>query len=275
MSEAQRLPTGITIRSYKSGDEGEIVDLLNLCYGGWGDLRKWQALYSNYPAFTKDDVFIIGKDGKIIGHRGLHFRDVELSQGHRVSTVSLGDTAVHPQCRELGLYASLHQATLQAAESRGASLAFTWNLKGSTTYNHNRKTGFIELRQASAYVRIMNPGKVLRSGLSDFIHKNQKLRSILHDLENDLYFSIGEAEFPVAELLGETSQQPKASGKGVKLVFAESSLPLLTNFRTMSKLQRIRGLTLLLLCRRVKIRFGSPVVSLKVARKVVAILGCL
>ena len=131
------------------------------------------------------------------------------------------------------------------------------------------------MRQASAYVRIMNPGKVLRSGLSDFIHKNQKLRSILHDLENDLYFSIGEAEFPVAEIHGETGQQPKASGKGVKLVFAESSLPLLTNFRTMSKLQRIRGLTLLLLCRRVKIRFGSPVVSLKVARKVVAILGCL
>jgi len=275
MSEAQPSPTGITIRSYKSGDEAEIVDLLNLCYGGWGDLRKWQALYAKYPTFTKDDVFIIENEGEVIGHGGLRFRDIELSQGHRISTVSLGDAAVHPQCRGLGLYASLHQARLQAAESRGASLVLSWNLKGSTTYNRNKKTGFIELRQAPAYMKVINPGKVLESGLSDFIHKNQKLRSVLQDLGNDLYFAVGAAEFSVAELLGKIKQQPKVTREGVKLILAESSLPLLTNFRTMSKVQRIRGLTLLLLRRRVKIRFGSPVAFLKVARKGVAILGSL
>jgi predicted N-acetyltransferase YhbS len=275
MSEAQALPTEMTTRSYEPGDEFKIIDLLNLCYGAWGDLDRWRALYANYPNFTKDDVFIVDNQGEVIGHRGLHFRQVEIGQRHRVPTVSLGDTAVHPQSRGLGLYASLHQVTLQEAESRGASLAFTWNLKGSTTYDHNRKTGFVELRQTSAYVRIVNPGKVLRSGLSDFIHKNQKLRGALQDLGNELYFSLAEAEFSVADLVGDTGQQPKASGKAVKLVFAESSLSFLANFRTMSKLQRVRELTLLLLCRRVKIRFGSPVVSLRVARKMVGILGYL
>ena len=275
MSDTQLLSGVMTTRSYESGDEAKIVDLLNLCYGEWGDLDRWQALYANYPDFRKDDVFVIENEGEIIGHGGLHFRDVELGQGRRVPTASLCDAAVDPRYQGLGLYASLHQARLQAAESRRASLVLSWNLKGSTTYNRNGKTGFIELGQTPAYMKITNPGKVLKSGLSDFMHKNQRLRSVLQDLGNDLYFSVGAAEFSVAELIGETGQHPKARGQGVRLVFSENSLSLLINFRTMGKLQRIRGFTLLLLCRRLKIRFGSPITFLKVARKGVAILGSL
>jgi len=265
----------ITIRPYNTGDEEQILDLLNRCYGEWGNLQKWRAFYTNYPNFTSDDIFIIENCDEIVGHRGLHFRDVKLNQVNVNSTVTLGDTAIHPSYRKHGLYTNLHYVTLEAAKNRGAILAFTWNLKGSTTYNNNKKTGFVEIRQLPTYMKVINPGKVLKTGISDFVFKNQRMRNTIVKLRTDIIFVIGETEFSVAELLAETDQQLEERENKVSLTVDENAISLLTNFRAMNSLERFRSLVSLLLYRKVKVRFSSIGAFWEVARKGVAIIGSL
>lgn len=274
-SPKQVLSDDATVRHYKSGDEAKIVNLLNLCYGQWGEATKWQGVFCRYPTFNKDDVFILEKNGEIIAHRSSRFRNLITPHSHSIFTAQFADTAVHPQHRGSGIYTRLHELTLDAVRARGACLIFTTNLRGSTSYDHNKKTGFIELRQAPAYIKIINPEKVLRSGLSDFIHKNQKIRGSLQDLRNNLFFRIGKTEFPVGELLGESAQQPETSGDRVTIVLDESSAFLMTRFRTSGRLQRTASLVLLLARGKIKIKFSSFTAFGKFLRKGVAVLASL
>jgi len=274
-SPKQVLSDNIIVRHYKNGDEAKIVDLLNLCYGEWGEVAKWQGLFPRYPTFNKNDVFILESNGEIIGHRSSRFRHLITPDNRSIFTAQFADTAVHPKYRRFGLYTRLHGLTLHAVRAKGACLIFTTNLRGSTTYKHNKKTGFIELGWAPAYAKIINPGKFLRSGLSDFINKNQKIRDSLQDLRNNLFFSIGKTEFSAVELLGEPAQQPKTSGSRVSIIFDESPLFLMTKFRTSSRLQRIASLVLLLLCGRIRIKFSSFKALAKFIRKGVRVLASL
>lgn len=265
------------VRSFKRGDEALIVDLLNLCFGKWGTLEKWRTSYLQYPNFENDHVVILERNNNIIGHGGLHFRGLMIPQGHEVSTVSLNDAAINPRYRGLGLYTELVDARLQTANSKGACLAFTWHLKGSNAYKHNKKIGFVEIKQTPAYIKIIKPEKMLKAGVIDFIHKNERLRTVLHDLGTDLHFQIGNAKFSVNEIIHHNTKrrdgEPKKKRRRIDITVDESALPFLANFRSMSKLERFQSLVSLLLLGRVKLRFNSFWALLKLGSRGLTVVG--
>jgi len=262
----------ITVGHYRNGDEAKIVEFLNLCFGQWGTVSKWQKSYAQYPTFDGDNVILLEKNGEIIAHNGLHFRDLVIGENHKILTAARGDGAVHPKYRGLRIHYKLVEITLQSMRAKGACLGFGWMLKGSTGYNNSKKMGFVEIRQPAAYMKVINPGKVFKSGLSDFVHKNQKMKNALQNLTGDLYFSTAETEFSIGELLGETGEQPRADGDRIRVIFDESCLSLITKFRTSSRLQRINSLVLLLLLRKIKIQFGSFSAFAKFIRRGVKVL---
>lgn len=259
MNEKQR----ISLSHYRPGDEKRIVDFLNLCFGhtGWGDMQKWYWNYTSYPAFEGKNVFTIRKEDEIVGHRGLHFRNLVV-RGCTIPTASLGDTAVDPRYRCRGLYRWLHKLTLEAARSGGACLAFTWNRKGSTTYRNNRKTYFIELKQSPTYFRIINPEKLLKVKVSNFIRENKEVENMLLGLKTSLYLSLGGFEFPIAELLDRDSER-LLTKRRMLVVFHEMALPLLVNLKNRGKFRKIKCLLLLFLGQKVRIKFSSPIALLK------------
>ena len=266
------LAKNVIVRSYKPDDETKIVDFLNICYGEWGTIQKWQFLYSGYPTFNKDDVVILEVDDEIIGHGGTHFRDLVVGK-RRLHTTTLSDAAIHPHYRGRGLYTKLVDMRLKRAKSKGACLALAWHLRGSNAYKHNKKTGFIEVNQSPVYMKIIRPKKVLKAGLSDLLHKNQRLRWTLQDLQDDLCFRVRGAEFSIAELLGRADNKLTKDRRGVTIALDEISLLTMTNFRKMNRLERIGNLVLLILLGRMKIRFSSLKVLLNLARKGVAIFA--
>lgn len=266
------LAKNIIVRQYKPGDETRIVDFLNICYGEWGTIQKWQFFYSGYPTFNKDDIVILEVDDEIIGHGGIHFRDLIVGK-RGLYTATLSDAAIHPHHRGRGFYTKLVEIRLKGAKSKGACLAFAWHLQGSNAYKHNKKTGFIEVEQSPVYMKIIRPEKVLKTGLFDLLHKNQRLRWALQDLQDDLRFRVGGAEFSIAELLDRADNKLKKDRRGVKIALDENSLFMMTNFRNMSRLKRIGNLVLLILLGRVKIRFSSLKVLLNLVRKGVVIIG--
>ncbi len=270
----EQLPVKDTlVRPFKCGDEAGIVSLLNLCFEDWGTIRKWQKLYLQSPNFEKDDVFIIRKNDEIIGYEGLHSRDMVIKRDRKISTVSLRDAAIHPRYRRRGLHAGLLDMMLQAAKSKGAGLVFSWYLRGSGLYAHSKDLGFVEIRQPPAYMKVIKPEKILRSGLLDLLIKSQALRQTLQDFDGEIFFRIGKSEFSVAELLGKVNEKPAKDRRTVEMIFAKDSLAMLAKFRNMNKRQRLKSLVLLVLLRRAKIRFSSPKAFLNLARKGLAVIG--
>lgn len=259
------------VRHYELGDEAKILDFLNLCYGEWGTIQKWRTRYTDYPTFNKDDVVLMEVDDEIVGHGGIHFRDL-IVRKHKLYTASLTDAAIHPRYRRRGLYAGLVDKRLKTARSRGACLAFTWHLKGSNAYNHNKKIGFIEIKQLPVYMKVVRPGKVIKSGLFDLLHKNQRLKEVLQELGVDLCFRLGKFKFSVSELLSRVDNKLMKDRSKIEIVLDENSLFVIANFRNMSKFRRITSLIMLILLGRAKIRFSSFKALLNLARKGVAVI---
>jgi len=271
MTGDKTLLKNLILRAYKPGEETKIVNFLNLCYGFWGGQDKWQRLYPEYPTFNNDDILIIEGNGKIIGHRGLHFRNLALRGNSIVLTVSSGDTAIHPLHRGSGLDSELHETALQMAKARGAVMAFAWHLKDAASYNRNIRTGFIEVKQTPVYARIIRPEKVLKAGLLHLIPRKARLRQVLAELEG-VYLTIGDTILSVAELAGE---KPKHSPKTVEIILKEGSLPLLVNFRIWGKWQRIGTLILLIITRKARLKTASPAALARLLIRGVKIIGAL
>ncbi len=243
-----------TFRSYKPAEEINIVNFLNLCYGVWGGLDKWQRLYPEYPNFNDNDIVIIEDKGEIIGHRGLHFRNLALSRDSSVFTVSSGDTAIHPRHRGSGLDRKLHDTALQMAKTRGAGMAFAWHLKGSASYKRNIRSGFIEIRQTPVYAQIIKPEKVLKAGLLNLIHRRGKLREALAESKG-LYLTIGNTKLSLAELAGAKRED---LGKMIEVIINKDALPLLVNFRSWGRWRRIGSLTWLIITGKARVRTNAP-----------------
>jgi len=273
MSEHKaNLSQKISLRSYQAGDENNIVDFLNLSYPrGWGDIKQWKWHYVDYPSFEKDNVFIFEADGKIVGFRGLFFRHLLIPSVGRTWTTSFGDTAVHPDFRRFGIYSRLHQATLEAAKSNKACMVFTWNERGTVTYEHNKKTGFAEIMRGAYYWKILNYERVFKRELRDLIRGNEEISSLVKGLESGLYLGVGDSLFSVAEILGEAPDSARARMR-VKIIFDESAFPLMFKFGQGGRLQKVTSLFLLLLSRKMKIRFTSLSIVLKLAWKGVRII---
>jgi predicted N-acetyltransferase YhbS len=272
----KQLPVKDTVvRTYEHGDEARIVNLLNLCFGKWGTEEKWQKLYLQHPNFKRDDVFILEKDGEIIGYEGLHFRDLTIQNDCKLYTASLLDAAINPRYRRRGLHAQLKEIMLQAAKSRGAGLVFCWYLRGSSLHSHSKEIGFVEIKQPPAYMKVIRPEKVLRSGLLDLLHKNQSLNMTLQGLDGTMLFRLGKSQFSVAELLGKGDEKPVKDQGKVEIIFDKSSLVTLARFRNMNKRQRLKCLVSMVILRRAKIRFSSFKALLNLARKGLAVIGSL
>lgn len=261
----------IIARHYKLGDEAKILDFLNLCYGEWGTIEKWCTRYTKCPTASEDSVILMEANDGIIGHGGTILRDLIVWK-RKLHTASLSDAAIHPRCRRKGLYARLVDMRLKAAKTKGACLAFTWHIKGSDAYNHNKKIGFIEVKQFPVYMKAVRPANVIKSGLLDLLHKNQRLKEVLKELEVDFRFRIGKLECSVAELLGRVDKKPKKDRSRIEIIIDENSLFVMTNFRNMSKIKRLTSIILLILLGRAKVRFSSFKALLNIGLKGVAII---
>ena len=265
----------LIVRNYKVGDEVELVEFLNLCYGKWGDLKKWRYLYPSYPTFSNDNIVIMEHDGKIVGHGGMHTRGLVTPQNRKLSAVMLGDGAVHPRYRRMGIHSRLLRSRFQLAKLKGICLNFGWVLKGSDAYKSDIKSGFVEIRQSTAYMKVIRPEKFFKIGLLDTLRKSQRLRKSLQNLDFDLEFYFGEFKLSITDLLGETCGGRRRSRRYLKVILDRKALSSIASFRNMDRLRRVVTLFFLLAFRRIKIKYSSFRTLLSAVIKGVDIIGAL
>jgi N-acetylglutamate synthase-like GNAT family acetyltransferase len=265
----------IIFRNYEGGDETRLVHFLNFCYEKWGDLRKWRYLHLHFPSFESTNIIIAEHKGKIVGHGGMHARELVISQNCKLSAVILCAGAVHPDYRRIGLHSRLLNQRLRIAKSNGVSLAFGWTQKGSGAYKSDTKFGFVEISQSAAYMKIIRPDKIFQLGLINLLRKNQKLRRSLINLGFDLQFCFEQSTISVTNLVGEPQTDHAENKKCIKFFLDKNSQPKIANFRNMTKIQIISTLLPLFFLKRLKIKFSSFKTFLTAIKKGVQLIGSL
>ncbi len=265
----------IIFRNYKGGDETGIVRFLNFCYEKWGDLRMWRYLYPYFPSFDSTNILIAEHNGKIVGHGGMHSRELVISQNCKLSAVIFGAGAVHPNYRRIGLHSRLLNQRLQLAKSNGVSLAFGWTQKGSDAYKSDTKFGFVEIRQSAVYMKIVRPDKIFQLGLIDLLRKNQELRKIVINLGFDLQFCFEQSTINVTNLVSEPRTDHSENKKYVQVFLDKKSQTKIASFRNMSKIQIVSTVLPLFLFKRLKIKFSSFKTLLSAIKKGVQVIGAL
>ena len=271
MSHQQNTKPPISVREWRQGDEDNIIDFLNSAYlGGWGNTAQWEWRYPRDPSFASSNIFIIERDDQIVGHRGFHPRQLVI-QKKKIPVVFLGDTAISHNYQELGLYSSLHSATLEAAGNKGACLALTQNSRGSVTYRHNKKTGFVVIKQNSTYIKPINHTRVFQEEVSTFISRRKDLRHLLGSLETALAIQFDETVFSLRELLNDDSQtaSPNKKKNAVRIILVKDSLTLLIRFAIGGRFEKVKCLALLVLHRKAKIKMRAKVSSLATLGRIV------
>ena len=257
----------INIRSYQKGDEDKIVDFLNLCYGNWGNLQKWNYFYKFQPLFTNFDATIAETKCEIIGYGGMHSRHLTMF-GEKMRVVLMGDGAVHPEFRGRRLHSKLLGERFRKADDRDTALCFGWVLKNSDAYKSDIRAGFVEVKQFPTYIRILNHSNVLKAGLTDLLAKNNRLRTALLSLEYQIYFQTNKMGFSLSELLNIADDLPQV---GIGIFLDEDSINYVYNFRSIGTLQRLAILSYLLVLRKIKVSFPSFKAFLKFIKKAVSI----
>lgn len=113
-----------TIRPYRSGDEGEIVELLQKVFDDWPhfdlectSLDHWRWKYQDNP--FKGNFIVVGVDNdKIIGFE--HSFPINIKVGDRVLLCTYaGDTGVHPDFRVRGVWKNLLKMNTGMRENAG------------------------------------------------------------------------------------------------------------------------------------------------------------
>jgi len=145
----------------KEPDYGELHELLNHGFDGWGSREYFDWRYKKFPDYDpeKDNILIYSESGKLIGARRVFVKRLYTPDGEEIPVHIHGGTVVHKDHRGSGHYSDMLARSKEYSE-REAHHIFTFNRKGKITTKHHIKNDWSWIT-LPIYVKIISPSKVL------------------------------------------------------------------------------------------------------------------
>ena len=149
------------LEKFQPGDEEEILELLQLVFGGWPHfdlsctpLEYWKWKHLDNPFSRRMILKAVNKgDKKIIGC--YHGTDLMVKFGDDFYHVNNGvDLGVHPDHRRMGVYREMNEIRMKNRENVGAKMSF-WSTSNPIVMNNIQNWASFEFPEViSHYVRI-------------------------------------------------------------------------------------------------------------------------
>jgi predicted N-acetyltransferase YhbS len=185
----------LEIRTYRPGDAGRVLKLLQTSFGAWPGRRvaahdrpaeflRWKHERNPHgPSF----IVLAEADGRLIGMRAYMLWPLAAG-GDEVGAVQAVDLATHPDYRGRGVSSQL---TTRARETLRETAAFALGLPNDLSRSQSRKVGWEPVGALPLWVRVRRPLRVAR--------RARALKSVGRALAVP---SVDAA--PAAELLGDS-----------------------------------------------------------------------
>lgn len=157
------------VRNLRSGEEKKHLEMLNLCYGSWGNEEKYKRFYSQEGFEATNNVLIVEEAGKWIGGVTAWFLEAFLKDERKVKVYVSGDAYVHPEYRDQGVYFTFRRSADRLAQERGASLGMAFTSMYNIPFFALEKHGFINVFHPATKILVLNPQRYF-----DFLIKQLK-----------------------------------------------------------------------------------------------------
>jgi len=145
----------LTIRTYREGDEGGIVQLLRTCFlefDRWGlEAEDWTLFEEVDYGYRRENALVAELNGKVVGHLHVVLRKVYLGLS-QVDVCGVANVATHPDFRGRGIATSLMESALELCRERGLSIASLLTSYGGDGYRVYRRLGFANTTFLNVYV---------------------------------------------------------------------------------------------------------------------------
>jgi len=149
------------VRYLRPGEEGKHLAMLNLCFGRWGDARKWRRRYIQPGFDITKHVLVVEEDGEWAGGVTIWPRTVKLKNGRKVIAYIPGGGYVHPKHRGKGIYSTFMKRSLAISRDRGASFAIAFVFIYGVPPIALPKYGFIDAFHVKSRLLVLKPGRLL------------------------------------------------------------------------------------------------------------------
>ena len=150
------------IRTLKQNEGRAHFNVLNLCYGPWGEMKEWKRRYVDFPNFdiTKN-VLVVEENGEWVGGGTAWFRDAILNSGRKIPVYLAGDLYVHPAHRGKGIYSTAMRNLNKMASEEGRVLGFAFPSTYRVPAAALPKYGFVGIVYPITKILVLNPEKFI------------------------------------------------------------------------------------------------------------------
>ncbi|UCF08688.1 MAG: GNAT family N-acetyltransferase [Thermoplasmata archaeon] len=128
-----------TVRTYKEGDEQEIINVLTAAFDGWRGLDYWNWMFkSNADGFYKDLILLADDNGKFAGHYTIIPARMKIGDEIILGSQSVA-TATHPDYRRQGIFERLANKTYANAAKLGINVTYGFAKVGPSYHGFVKK----------------------------------------------------------------------------------------------------------------------------------------
>ncbi len=150
----------ITIRSYRTGDEEQIISLFELVFTEplFANIEYWNWMYKNNPV-NMTIAWVAEDNGKIIGHRGYVPNLMKINDRLRIGTIGT-NSVVHPDYQGRGIFKAL--VTQARSEVNKEEIPITYHYPNKDAFPiFTKALDSIHVPSPHTLIKVLNPEGLL------------------------------------------------------------------------------------------------------------------
>jgi len=130
------------VRSYREGDEYEIIEVLKASFGEWGGIEHWNWMFkNNTDGFYGDLILLADDNGRFAGHYTIIPARMKIGDDVILGSQSVA-TATHPDYRRQGIFEKLANETYSNAAKLGIKVTYGFAKVGPSYHGFVKKLGW-------------------------------------------------------------------------------------------------------------------------------------
>ncbi|MDT5062511.1 MAG: hypothetical protein QOH63_2970 [Acidobacteriota bacterium] len=131
----------ISLHINPPGVEEEYLKCLNLCFGGWGDLRKYDWYFRRNTPYPDADLLTFKRDDELVAGSAVTYRKVALPNDCEIIVGIMTGAWTLPQFRNQGYFARLIEESLQLTARKGGALLLGFAVEERSSFRQLARAG--------------------------------------------------------------------------------------------------------------------------------------
>jgi hypothetical protein len=170
----------ISLQINPPGVEEEYLKCLNLCFGGWGDWRKFDWYFRRKTPYPDADLIIFKRNDDLVAGSAVTYRKVAFPNDSETIVGIMTGAWTLPQFRNQGFFARIIEESLQLTAGKGGALLLGFAVEERASFRQLVRAGSALFPSSYMFTSERTKGQKTESRLKK-VEKSGPLISRLHE----------------------------------------------------------------------------------------------